>query len=431
MTSGQIAAFHALLTPAGQHLLAEADAAELHADPLAAATRLRRAALEGPDPAAAPAGGQPVEPAQLVNAALTQARLRGRAREKFGAAADRMYFTPAGLEQATRGAVARYRAHRFAAAAAVPDGATVGDLCCGIGADLLALARAGLPVEGVDLDPLTVAVATANVEALGLGAAARVREGDAARTPPGRYAAVLCDPARRGRRGRIFDPDAYAPPWRTVLDLARGAAAACVKAAPGLPHELVPEDAAAEWISVDGEVKETALWFGPLRGAPRQATLLRGSAPAGTADAAGPPDRATLVADPGLGDPPLAAPGRYLYEPDGAVVRAHLVAEAAAEVGGALLDPHIAYITADRLVPTPFCRAYEVLDVLPFSLKRLRAVLRERRVGIVTIKKRGSAVDVERLRRDLRLSGPNALVVVLTRVGDRPICLLCSEVSAP
>ncbi|WP_169805201.1 class I SAM-dependent methyltransferase [Nocardiopsis trehalosi] len=411
MTSGRTAAFDALRTPAGRRLLGAIAPAEAAADPLAAATRLRRVAAEGP---AAPG----VAPDELAAAALTQVRLRGRARAKFGDWADAMFFTPDGLEQATRRPLAEYRARRFAAALA--PGARVADLCCGIGADLLALARAGFTVDGVDTDPLTAAVAAANTEALGVADRTRVHVGDAAGAGTGPRDAVFCDPARRGRRGRVFDPHAYSPPWSTAVGLASGAAAGCLKVAPGIPHELVPEGVSAEWISVGGEVKEAALWFGALSGAPRRATLLRGD---GTAPA-------VLDADPGLGPPPVAAPRRYLYEPDGAVVRAHLVAEAAARVGGALLDPRIAYVTSDRLVADPFSRAYEVTEVLPFSLKRLRAAVRARNAGTVTIKKRGSAVDVEKLRRDLRPSGPESVVVVLTRVGDRPFSLLCSEVTA-
>ncbi|CAM3843495.1 class I SAM-dependent methyltransferase [Nocardiopsis rhodophaea] len=408
--TAHIAAFEALLTPAGQRLLEALDPAEVEADPLGVATRLRRAPVEGTDVLG-------VDLSELVGAALTQARLRGRARGKFGELAERMYFTPNGLEQSTRRPVAALRARRFAAA--VPREALVGDLGCGIGADLLSLAEAGLRVEGVDADPFTVAVANANIAARGLGERAHAREGDVTATPPGAYDAVFCDPARRGRRGRVFDPDAYSPAWSQVMALAQGVSDACVKAAPGIPHDLVPEGCAAEWISVGGEVKEAALWFGGLSDGGRRATLLREGA-----------EPATLTADPTLGAPPVTEPGRYLYEPDGAVIRAHLVAEAAAEIDGALLDPHIAYITSDRLAATPFSRAYEVTDVLPFSLKRLRSALRERRVGTVTIKKRGSAVDVEKLRRDLRPSGPESAVVVLTRIGERPFALLCSEVTA-
>jgi hypothetical protein len=113
-----------------------------------------------------------------------------------------------------------------------------------------------------------------------------------------------------------------------------------------------------------------------------------------------------------------------LYDPDGAVVRAHLVAELADQLDATLLDPAIAYLTGDTAVATPFARAYRVDEVLPFSLKRLRAALRQRRVGRVTIKKRGSALLPEQLRRDLRLAGDNEATVVLTRIATRPYALL-------
>ncbi|MFI6811626.1 methyltransferase domain-containing protein [Nonomuraea sp. NPDC050328] len=389
-------AFLALQTPRGQAALAEA--VELTgADPVAAATRLRK-----------------TYDAALTSAALTQAGLRARAQAKFGADAARMYFTPHGLEQATRADVAAHRARRLA-------GLHVVDVCCGIGGDLLALARAGCRVDACDLDPLTVAVAQANADALGLGDLISVRTADAASIDPAGYDALFADPARRTARGRTFDPDAYSPPWPVVVDLLARARAACVKVAPGLPYELIPEDAEAEWVSYRGEVKEAALWTGPLAGhdptppgleehARRRATLLPGGhtlTPTGAVAASGP------VA-------------KYLYEPDGAAVRAHLVAEVADLVGGHLIDPMIAYITSDVAVDSPWAARYEIHDTLPFSLKRLRAVLRERQVGNVTIKKRGSAVDIERLRADLRLSGPNTATVILTRIADKPFMLLGS-----
>jgi THUMP domain-like len=397
-------AFEALLTPAGQALLAEVGGADLsEAGLLGTASRLRAH-----------------HPPVLVAAALTQARLRVRAGAKFGADADRMYFTPQGLEQSTRASVAAHHATRFAAylPARRTDQTTL-ELCSGIGADLIARARAGLPTDAVDRDPLTVAVARANLDALGLTDLARVTEGDATAADPSGYAAVFADPGRRTARGRIFDPRSYEPPLTTVLDLAGRAPAGCVKVAPGIPHEMVPAGAEAEWISDGGEVKEAALWLGALSGGleggvGRRATLL--------------PSGATLTPDTDLGSPPVDAFRRYLYEPDGAVIRAHLVAEVVALLDGALVDPNIAYVTSDRLVFTPFATPYEIRGVMPFSLKRLRALLRERRVGILTIKKRGSAVDIERLRKDLHLSGAEEAVLVLTRVGDAPIAVLCDRV---
>ncbi|WP_159943927.1 MULTISPECIES: class I SAM-dependent methyltransferase [unclassified Nocardiopsis] len=414
----RVPAFEALLTDAGREVLAGIDPEAAARDRLAAASRLRE------DPrVAALDPGLPVS--ELVNALLTQVVLRERGRAKFGDRARRMFFTPNGLEQSTRRSVAEYRAERTARAAG---SSTAGDLCCGIGADLLALAGRGVPVEGVDADPLAVAVARANIEALGLSDLARVRRGDAAATAPGAHPLLFCDPARRGGRGRVFDPAAYSPPWDTAVALAEGADAACLKAAPGLPHEALPAGAAAEWISVDGELKETALWFGALAEGPRRrATVLHEREGLLAREGA----VAHLDAEPGLGPAPVAEARRYLYDPDPAVVRSHLVAEAAARVDGALLDERIAYFTADTAVASPLWRVLEVVDVLPFSLKRLRSAVRALGAGTVTVKKRGSAVDTEKLRRDLRASGPESVTVVLTRVGERPLSLLCREAAFP
>jgi SAM-dependent methyltransferase len=392
MAGVDLAGFAALLTEPGQSLLARLAAGPLDdASLLATATALRRE-----------------HPAELVGAALTQARLRRRGEAKFGPDAARMYFTPAGLEQATRAPVAALRASRYAAAGTT----RVADLCCGVGGDLLAFGRAGMAVLAVDRDPLTCAVAAANAAALGLADRVEIRCADVTAVPLDGCDAAFLDPARRTDRGRVFDPAAYSPPWSFVAELAAAVPRTGVKVAPGIPHELVPARAEAEWVSDRGEVKEAALWFGALATAHRRATLL--------------PSGATLVGGDAAA-PPAGPPGRYLYEPDGAVIRAHLVAEVARQLDARLLDPTIAYLTADRLVATPLATAYQITDVLPFGLKRLRALLHARGVGAVTIKKRGSAVEPEQLRRQLRLRGEGSAVVVLTRVAGAPTMLLARE----
>ncbi|MEV3921606.1 class I SAM-dependent methyltransferase [Actinomadura coerulea] len=413
-----IASFRTLRTPSGQALLKEAAEADVSEDGLlTTASRLR----ERHDP-------------PLVAAALTQVRLRQRARAKFGADADRMYFTQAGLEQSTRASVAAYRAGRFADR--LP-GARVLELGCGIGADLIARARAGLAGDGVELDPLTAEVARANVAAFGLDGLASVRVGDATEEDPSGFDAVFADPGRRTARGRVFDPRSYEPPLDVVLAMAGQVPAACVKVAPGIPHEAVPDGAEAEWVSVGGEVKEAALWLGELAGeAGRRATLLPSDTrPSGSEPFSETEPGARTLTPRGLDAPDVRAWGRYLYEPDGAVIRAHLVGEVAELVGGGLADPRIAYVTSDELRPTPFASAYEVEDVLPFSVKRLRAELRRREIGVLTVKKRGSAVDVDRLRRDLGFGGRRAgrgareLTLVVTRVGRDPVALLTHPVA--
>ncbi|WP_260327996.1 class I SAM-dependent methyltransferase [Streptomyces sp. Ag109_O5-1] len=378
-----------LLTPEGRALLDEVRGTA-PADELAVATRLRRE-----------------HPAELVSAALAQARLRQRAAAKFGDAdADRMFFTPNGVEQSTRATVAAYRAERFRALGV----RSVADLCCGIGGDAIALARAGIRVLAVDRDPVTAATARANAEALGLAGLIEVREADVAEVDTAGYDAVFVDPARRGGRGRIFDPEAYSPPLSWAIGAASTAPVAALKIAPGIPHEAIPAAAEAEWISDAGDVKEAVLWFGTAPGAVR-ATLL--------------PGRRTLLGR-GLPDPAVRPVGHYLYEPDGAVIRAHLVAEVAEDLSGGLIDPTIAYITADGLHATDYASAYEITDQLPFNVKKLKALLREREVGILTVKKRGSAVEPEELRRKAlpKPQGRNAATVFLTRVAGAPTMLL-------
>ncbi|WTP59680.1 class I SAM-dependent methyltransferase [Streptomyces phaeochromogenes] len=384
-----LSAFASLLTDQGRALLDEVRDTE-PAQELAVATRLRRE-----------------YPVGLVSAALGQARLRQRAVAKFGAAdAGRMYFTPNGVEQSTRASVAAYRARRFQELGV----RSLADLCCGIGGDAIALARAGIRVLAVDRDPLTAAVARANADALGLGELIEVREADVTEVSTAAYDAVFVDPARRGGRGRVFDPEAYSPPLSWAVRTALEAPLAALKIAPGIPHETVPAEAGAEWISDSGDVKEAVLWFGTGEAGSVRATLL--------------PGPRTLVGR-GLPDPQVRPLGRYLYEPDGAVIRAHLVAEVAEELdGGGLIDETIAYITADSLKATPYATAYEITDQLPFGVKKLKGLLRERGVGVLTVKKRGSAVEPEELRRKVKPQGPNSATVFLTRVKGAPTMLL-------
>lgn len=382
-----------LLTDEGQQLLEHAAHAYVdHAgDPVRAAAAVRRT--------------EPV--AERAAAAMTQVQLRAKAVEKFGDLAVRMYFTPDALEQATRFRVAEHRAARLAAA----QPSSVIDLGCGIGGDLVAFARAGLTAAGVDLDPVRVAVARANLDALGLPGAVQVA--DATRLDASGFGAAYVDPARRGARGRVFDAEGWTPPWRFVLDLLRGRAVA--KVAPGIPHAMLPEGVEAEWVSDAGDVKEAALWSPPLATTARRATVIgRGGLASITSED-----------DPYDGRPrPVRAVGGFLYEPDGAVIRAGLVTAVAAGVDGGLVDEHIAYVTADEAFRTPFARSYRVLEELPYREKALKAALRERGIGRLTIKKRGVDVVPEQLRRRLAPAGDNEATLVLTRVGGHGTALL-------
>ncbi len=376
--------FRWLLTEEGQVLLARASEAVSHppaGGELALQTRLREYAA-----------------ADRVAAALSVVELRQRGREKFGDLARDLYFTRDGLEQATRIAVSQHRAARFAAAQV----GTVLDLGCGIGGDLIAFAGAGLTTAGVDLDEVRVEMARANLAAAGLGGAVAVADATTVDHSP--FDAVFADPGRRSARGRTFDVEGWTPPWSFVSALLERDA--CLKVAPGIPHSLIPDGVEGEWVSVHGEVKEAALWSGRLATTRRRATVI------GTGGLA----TLTDEDDPGAS---VREVGPFLYEPDGAVIRAGLVTAVAAGVDGGLLDDQIAYVTSDASFHTPFARSYRVLEELPYREKQLRAALRERSIGILTIKKRGVSIDPAALRKRLDLSGSEEATLVLTRVADR------------
>jgi len=348
----------------------------------------------------------------LVAAAMTVHELRDKAVAKLGPADAAVLVTDrTGLEQATRRVVAERRAARLAAV-----GRTAADLTCGIGVDLVALLRAGMAVTGVDRDPARVAMARANLAALGL--AATVVEAAAESVDLDDFDAAFVDPSRRDGHARRFDPAAYSPAWPWVETLlVRPTPVSVAKVAPGFPHDLVPPGVEAEFTSVGGDLVEAALWSSPLATARRRATVLPAGAELTDADE---PDFV-----------PLGPIAEWLYEPDDAVIRAGLVTAVAASVGGHLIDPQIAYVSSEDRVSTPFARAYRVLEEVPYRERALRQALHERGIGRLTIKKRGVDVAPDRLRPRLRLHGDGEATLVLSRVSGAARAFLVEPVSSP
>ena len=344
----------------------------------------------------------------LLAAALTQSELRDRAASKFGPDADRMLFTRAGLEQATRAPVAELHAARFRAAGC----RSVADLGCGLGAESLALLSSGIAPRPVELDPLTAAFAEHNlaVRAERSGdPAPGVLVGDAEELGPGSADGVFLDPARRtaghSDTRRVVSPDDYSPSLGFAFRLAERLPAG-VKLGPGLDRDLIPDTAEAQWISVDGQVVETGLWFGAAArsGVSRAALVLRGSGQA---------TELTAAAD--APDAEVAGLAEYLYEPDGAVIRARLIGALAERLDAGMLSTGIAYLSSDHYVDTPFAQAFRIVEELPANEKQLRRALAARGIGALEIKKRGADVDPAALRRRLKLKGPEHATLFLTR----------------
>ena len=380
----------ALLTGPGAELLASLrDLALTPGTALALGTRLRER-----------------YPPALVAGALAQHELRLAARAKFSRALD-MFFTRAGLEQASAEVVARHRQERFAAAG------LLADLCCGIGGDLVALAE-GHQVRAVDRDPLHLRMAMLNAAAYGVGGSVQAARADVREADLAGVDAVFIDPARRTETHRLR-PGASEPPLDWCLDLAGRVAGLGIKAAPGIARDAVPGGWELEFVAVGRDLKEAVAWSPSLAGAATRATILPGGH--------------TLVPEPGP-PVPVAAPGPFLLDPSPAVTRAGLVEELARQVGAWKIDQRIAFLCAPTGVQTPFARTLQVIDAGPWNQKRLPARLRDLDVGALDIRRRGLAGDVGQLHRQLKLTGSRRATLVMTRVADRPWGLVCLDVAS-
>ncbi len=329
--------------------------------------------------------------------------LRRKAAPKFeGTDVSGWLFTDEALQQATAAPVARHRAARLA-------GAVVHDATCSIGAELAALRRTAGQLVGSDIDDVRLAMARHNVPDVPLVRADALN-------PVSRDAIVLLDPARRSGGRRRFDPRAYTPPLDALAETYSGRATV-VKCAPGIDFEAVRGlgfDGEIEVTSAGGSVREACLWSVHLSqpGVRRRATVL---------------DRDEVITDADPDDCAVGAPGRWIVDPDGAVVRAGLVRQYATRHGLWQLDPDIAYLTGDRLPDG--VRGFEILEEVHFREKALRQVLSGRDCGPLEILVRGVDVDPDALRRRLRPTGGQPLSVVVTRIGTgtaaRAVAFVC------
>ena len=382
---------------------------------------------------------------ELVAIALTQHQLRAAAARRFApAVATGMLWTRAGLEQASRTVLAGRRAAALRGALGSSGAGrhmSVADLCCGLGADAVELARQGFAVTLVDRDPSALALAERNVTTLVPGAPLRTMLGQVGSGEVDalldRCDAALVDPARRDDRGRVQNPQRWSPPFRALPPLAQHLGGRLVaKVAPGLGHELVPRGGLGDWVSVGGTLLEATLWWPGLiaAGLLLEGQQLKAGRAATVLTTAG-----TLLGRLHTDDLPDGADvepmGDWLLVPDDAVLRAGLVAALAAHRAApgadpwraALIDPHLAFLTCNAEPPAAvrsLCASvYRVIEAVPAGKRALSHHLRSLPAGEVVVTSRGTGVDVVALSRELsapartRVAGVRH-IVVLARVGE-------------
>ena len=349
---------------------------------------------------------------QLVALCISQAKLRSRAVSKFGSdLASTMLFTEEGLEQATRQQVASWHAQKFLTHGIK----SVTDLGCGIGGDALAFAQAGLEVTAIEKDGLTANFAKHNLNNYPM---ATVSNADALKIES-KSTSFWLDPARRKlsskASGRVMlKPEDFSPNLNFAFEIGAKHTAG-IKLAGSLPHELIPEDCEANWVSHNNELVETVLWFGELGQSGKRSALI-------LAD--------TMTEYSGdLIQAPISEVGKFVYDPNPALVRSHLLGAFAIENGLWGIAPSIAYLSSDNEISSPWLRGFEVMESLPLDVKRIAKRMSELDIGTLEIKKRGVDITPEQLRPKLKLKGRNAATLILTRVGDARKALVCQPLS--
>ena len=338
-------------------------------------------------------------PAEVVRVALTLTDLRQQARPRF-TRADEMWFDRTRLEQATQEIVARHKAQRFAACA----GKTVLDLCCGVGADAIAIAQY-VQVKAVDLSPLAAWFTQRNAEVYGVASNIETLVSDVEKVDiAGQF--VHLDPDRRTQGQRQVRLEFGSPGLPFLQALTKTAAGGAIKVSPASNFGGKFTDCEVELVSVHGECKEATIWFGELRqAAPFRATIL--------------PHGASIAGDPWEYRPRIEPLKKYLFDPDPAVVRSGLVDCVGDSLDLRRLDDAEEYLTGETLVDSPFVRGFEVLADLNNNTKEIRDYFRTSPFGQVEIKCRHMSIDANAIRRKLPLPGNEPGVLLFVRVAGK------------
>jgi SAM-dependent methyltransferase len=379
--------FYALLSEQGQLLLRKLANQDINENnELAISSRLRKEF-----------------PVQLVLDALTQHLLRQKALSKFSAAMQ-MYFTKSGLEQASSEIVAQHRAKRF------QNLGSITDFCCGIGGDLIQLAKLS-SVTAVDYDPLHLAMAKTNAAVTNVDYPTNFIESDVRDFSLDNFNGVFIDPARRTSEGRLKTGDSE-PPISWCTDLVSKVPHIGIKAAPGVDHALFPNDWELEFIAIGKDLKEAVAWSPELKSTKRRATIL--------------PTGHTLTDSPGP-PVPVQMPGDYLLDPNPAVTRAGLVEDLARQLNAWKIDEKIGFLSSDNPIKSPFGRTLKIIDSAPWNQKQIPSRLKKHDIGVVDIRRRGLAGDVDQFQKSLKLIGSRKATLVMTRVQEKPWALICID----
>jgi hypothetical protein len=360
---------------------------------------------------------------------MEQAQLRIRARRKF-TRAGQMFFTRRGLEQASGRRLAAYKARRF------EELSYVGDICCGIGGDLIALAKRGLKsaktstgdsrTVGVDVDELTCLIARRNLEVNSVDLErVDVQQVDFADFDLAGFDGLHIDPDRR-TTDRTVHGNRFSPNLQDVFSRVSSHCSVAIKVAPATPWaSYFPVDTQREWIGDHRECKQQVLWLGPKTDKPghRTATYVgKGGLISQISAAEIEMDQTVEVFD---------SIHQYVFEPHPAVLAAKMTDTIARQYGLRRFTSSIVYLTGHDCVDDPLLAQFEVLDVLPLDIRKTSKILKILEVGEIEVKRRGVEDIAASQFGRLKLEGPNRATVILTRLGRNRVVIIAKRKDNP
>ena len=354
--------------------------------------------------------------------AWTQATLRKRAVEKLGEEIGSVIlFDSDGLQMSSGIVTARYHAELALRSRAE----FVVDMTAGVGVDSLVFARAGVSVIAYEINPARAALLSANVERFGLSDKIEVRQANSLEDKRFSRAAlqnacVYLDPPRRDGASRWGGADMADAMLRHALQ--RSPAGVLMKLSPAAERAMGKKfDADMEYISVDGECREALLrWGAVCRSDPHAPELSAVTLPAGNRLSS---DAAYLQREslPAI----HLEQGRYLYEPDAAIIRAGLTGQLAAEQSWTQFDDEVAYLISESLAESPLAQGYQILAALPYHKRAVQAWLDEQGATHLIVKKRGVPDEPEVVRRSYKLKAAgksrraHTAILALTKQGKQ------------
>jgi hypothetical protein len=383
--------------------------------------------------------------AAQVHAALQMVAGRAKAVAKFGERGETMVADPEGVEMATGPTSGAWKAARLAN---VARDRVIGDICCGIGGDALAMHAAGLQVVPVDRDPLRAWMAGMNVgRPAGLVDLEQPDDIDKLRALGIQLAHI--DPARRNSSGRIWRVEDLQPGPAAIARVVGAFRDVGIKLAPGLDYATLDQvgatDAEVEIISERGKLTQAIVWTGELAGAldrgvthAQRIVARSGSTPTRRATLLGKYATVTLAGEADGALPVATTMGRFVYEVDDAIERAQLLAAACSRSGMHMAHPSLGLLTGDHPPEViaqqwpdaqTWLRGFELLDEMAWNERKVEQRLRQLGAGLVEVKTRDRVVNPDQLQPAWSRKTGVSLVVFVLRFGKSVRAMVARRVA--